>query len=256
MQPVLRNAYRCCDLIADLGICMRERLQSYGSDARAITLVPWALEEHAAPVQPDLSERTSLFGSAPLALMYSGSFGRAHECDLFLKLSDLLAPDEARIVFSVSGSRLKELQAAASGHPAIRLVGPAPLNRLMERLACADVHLVSLRPEWTGTVVPSKFFGALAVGRPVLFAGSPDCAIARWIDELNVGWVLREQNLHEVVAKLREYSFDIEAQNRMKQRCFEVYNRRFSRQVSIREWDSELRALLESAPVSAEVTMV
>lgn len=256
MQPVLRKAYRCCDLIADLGICMRERLRLYGSGARIITLVPWALEEHTAPVQADLSARTSLFGSVPLALMYSGSFGRAHECDLFLKLADLLAPDEARIVFSASGSRLKELQAATGSHPSVRLVDPAPLNRLTERLACADVHLVSLRPEWTGTVVPSKFFGALAVGRPVLFAGSPDCAIARWIKELNVGWVLTEENLHEVMASLREYSFDIAAQGRMNHRCFEIYNRRFSRQVSIKQWDIELRALLETAPVSAQVTIV
>jgi len=47
-----------------------------------------------------------------------------------------------------------------------------------------------LSPSYTGAVVPSKFFGALAAGRPVLFEGSVDCSIARWIKEHRIGWVL------------------------------------------------------------------
>ena len=31
-------------------------------------------------------------------------------------------------------------------------------------------------------MVPSKFFGALSMGRPVLFCGSPDSDIAYWIN--------------------------------------------------------------------------
>ena len=65
------------------------------------------------------------------------------------------------------------------------------------RLSAADIHVVTLRDEWTGTVVPSKFFGALAVGRPVLFAGSPKSAVARWIVKHRVGWVLTESSMPE-----------------------------------------------------------
>ena len=71
----------------------------------------------------------------------------------------------------------------------MRFAGFAPEAELEKRLTACDLHLVSLRPEWTGTVVPSKFFGALAAGRGVVFAGSPESAIARWIDEHQVGWV-------------------------------------------------------------------
>jgi len=42
-------------------------------------------------------------------------------------------------------------------------------------IGSGDIHVVTLREEWTGTVVPSKFFGALAAGRPVLFAGAAIC---------------------------------------------------------------------------------
>ena len=53
-------------------------------------------------------------------------------------------------------------------------------------------------------VVPSKFFGSLAAGRPVVFAGGPDSAIAGWIREFGVGWVLTADNVAEVAAELRD----------------------------------------------------
>jgi hypothetical protein len=38
------------------------------------------------------------------------------------------------------------------------------VDRLAARLSAADVHNISLREDWTATVIPSKFFGALAIG--------------------------------------------------------------------------------------------
>jgi len=42
----------------------------------------------------------------------------------------------------------------------------ASADKLQDRLACADIHVLTLRSDWTGMVVPSKFFGALAAARP------------------------------------------------------------------------------------------
>jgi colanic acid biosynthesis glycosyl transferase WcaI len=48
-----------------------------------------------------------------------------------------------------------------------------PLDRLALSLSVPDVHLVSLKPELEGLIVPSKFYSVLAAGRPVLFVGDP-----------------------------------------------------------------------------------
>ena len=72
-------------------------------------------------------------------------------------------------------------------------------DQLQARLSAADVHIVTLHHGWTGTVVPSKFFGALAMGRPVLFIGAADSAIARWIEQFGVGWVLSSASLDSVL---------------------------------------------------------
>ena len=122
--------------------------------------------------------------------------------------------------------------------------GFAPEAELEKRLTACDLHLVSLRPEWTGTVVPSKFFGALAAGRGVLFAGSPDSAIARWVQEHHVGYLLTPDTVAAggggVEAAGREPGRIVA----MRQRCHAVYHEHFSKQRQLDLWDAELRKLI------------
>src|SRR5206468_3956240 len=108
----------------------------------------------------------------------------------------------------------------------------------------AEVHLVSLRPEWTGVVVPSKFFGSLAAGRPVIFAGSGDSAIAGWIREHGVGWVLNRENAAAVAEDLRRLAADPARLAALQRRCHAVYQEHFSWRTIMDGWDRELRALL------------
>lgn len=77
----------------------------------------------------------------------------------------------------------------------IRLAGFATEAELERRLAAADIHLISLRRGWEGIVVPSKFFGALAIGRPVLFSGPEESCIARWIADEKLGCVLDDASV-------------------------------------------------------------
>jgi len=115
--------------------------------------------------------------------------------------------------------------------------GFASEEELGKRLGAADVHMVSLAPNWTGAVVPSKFFGALAVGRPVLFAGSRKSAIARWIEEFDVGWVLDDDaSVERVAMQLREFAADPSRMKAMREHCFEVYHREFSKAVQMEKW--------------------
>ncbi len=49
-----------------------------------------------------------------------------------------------------------------------------PRELLADSLGLADIHLVSLLPPLEPFVIPSKFYGILAAGRPTLFIGDPD----------------------------------------------------------------------------------
>lgn len=247
LRSLLGKAYSRCDLIADLGPCMAGLLAKYGSPAKAETLVPWALVEPPEPVAIDAPTRMELFGEASLGLLYSGSFGRAHMCDGFMTLARSLRDmPEVQFNFAARGNRFEELKRSATPEDVnIRFAGFAPESQLEKRLGACDIHLVSLRPEWTGTVVPSKFFGALATGRGVLFHGSPDSAIARWIEQYQVGWVLNDGNAARVADSLRKLAADPGGLKAMHRRCHEVYQRHFAKDRIIDRWDGLLRSMVE-----------
>src|SRR5215469_9486421 len=204
LTTLLRRAYRHCDLIADLGPCMQQRLQVYGESLPMRTIVPWALSEEPGPRPAEPSLRRRLFGDAGLTLLYSGNFGRAHSFQEFLALARHMRSSGVDFRWSVRGNAVADLQAAIQ--PEDTNVGLLPFvkeEELASHLAAADIHMASLKPDWSGIVVPSKFFGSLATGRPVLFAGPEDSCVARWIREYQVGWVVSEGAIEEVDLRLR-----------------------------------------------------
>lgn len=242
-----RRAYLCSDLVVNIGSCMANRIQARVPEARQVTITPWALVEPPESVLPDPSIRQSLFGDAGLGLLYSGSFGRAHSYTEFLQLARLLKNDGVGFCFAGRGHRSGELRdAVAEADTNIHFAGFAPEDELASRLTACDLHLVSLTPEWTGTVVPSKFFGALAVGRAVLYAGPEESAIAQWIYEYNVGFVLTPQNVDQTADKLRRLAADPVELGRLRVHCQSVYHHHFSRSKALNHWKVELNRLLES----------
>ena len=238
-------AYRRCDLVADLGACMGRRLQAIEPSCHPETITPWSLVEPATPPAPDPAVRHELFGDATLGLLYSGSFGRAHSYEEFLALARALRGSGVAFCFAGRGNRADELRAAVGPDDAnVRFAGFAPEDQLEQRLTACDLHLVSLRPEWTGTVIPSKFFGALAAGRGVVYAGAPESAIAGWVRAHDAGWVLTPATVPEVAAQLRALADNPVELAALRRRCHAAYHAHFSRSRMVEQWDAALRALL------------
>ncbi len=248
IRRLLGGAYGSCDLIADLGPCMRSRLDAYRMTARRVTLTPWALEEPEQRVVPDPAIRADLFRGASLGLLYSGNVGRAHACDAFLALARRLRTQDAFVCFSVRGNCAEEWrQAVREDDTNVGFAAFASEADLVRHLGAADIHLVSLRAEWTGVVVPSKFFGCLAVGRPVIFAGPRDSSIAGWIAEHGVGWVLDADSLDSVVADIVRLARDPARLRSLQDHCHQIYRRHFRRDRVMDAWRAELTRLLRPA---------
>ena len=247
LKKLLRPAYRSCNLVVDIGSCMRERLRSYEHSSDEATLVPWALYEPESLPPVDESVRRSLFGAANLGLMYSGNFGRAHSYQEFLELARMLRGESIHFSFGIRGNGAQRVvDAVISEDINITLAGFAPESELQQRLVAPDIHMVSLKPEWTGTVVPSKFFGSMAVGRPVLFSGSKESSIARWINEYKVGWVISDgEDIKRVATQLKELAQQREQLRDIQKRCHQVYQENFSMNATIDTWDELLKGLLE-----------
>ncbi len=245
LRVLLRPAYAKCDLIANLGSCMKEKLSLYPISHSA-TLTPWAQEEPPQPLPFDTQERVELFGDSPLGILYSGNLSHPHRFDLTLELARKMG-NSAVFAFSVRGNRVSDLKAALKpGDTNIRFTEFASQEKLAVRLSAPDVHLVSLKSSYMGVAVPSKFFGALAVGRPILFEGDEDSSIARWIREYELGWVLNSGNLEEMVSELEKFSSCPTRKAAVFKHCHQVYQERFTKKTVVDIWERELNGLLAS----------
>ena len=247
-RQLMKWGYGAYDALVDIGPRMQERLATYGASAAQCTLVPWALTEPPGPAVPDPRLRAELYPRAKLALLYSGTMGRAHDSRAFLELARACrarSGDDIAFCFSSRGNRQDELRAAVTPEDTnVTLVPFAEEAALQGRLGAADLHLVSLQPEWAGIVVPSKFFGSLAVGRPVLYAGPGDSEIARWVATYDVGLTVDGGTLASVVDRLHALVERPGDLGRWQTNAFAVYQREFSKEVVNDRWDETLRGLL------------
>jgi glycosyltransferase involved in cell wall biosynthesis len=243
MRHVVGRAYQSVDLMVDLGLCMRARLNAHNHQAKQETLTPWALVEAKEPVPPDPATRHEMFGDASLGLLYSGNMGKAHDFMPFLHLARVLKRINPGIIFCFAcrGNRVGELREAITPQDTnVRLVPFAEESELEKRLNAADMHLLSLRPEWAGVVVPSKFFGSLAVGKPVLYAGPEFSSIAGWVRECDVGLVLTEDNFKNVVQELLRISENPDVLLTWQENAIRTYQSRFSKRIVMDAWNAAL----------------
>src|SRR5262249_42604099 len=120
---------------------------------------------------------------------YSGNLGRAHEfATIAAAMRRLGDNDRIKFLFIGSGAQLDAVRRDAGANAVFAPYQPR--ETLSERLSAGDAHLVSLQPSLEGLIVPSKFYGVLAVARPVLFVGATDGELASLIREHALGYVI------------------------------------------------------------------
>jgi hypothetical protein len=112
-------------------------------------------------------------------VMYSGNWGRAHESDTLIQAFRNLAPEtKSRIALWLNcvGKEAQHVFDSLGSEPGlmVHFTKPAPLDDLPELLASSDCQLITLKDAFVGYVLPSKVYGCIASGKPILYIGSQD----------------------------------------------------------------------------------
>lgn len=164
-------------------LAMARGLRGRGIADETLAIVPyWSEEEEIRPVPASANALRREWGlDDRFVVGYSGNFGRAHEFLTLLDAAEALR-GEPQIHFVLIGGGHGRAQVEAEidrrGLTNIHLRPLQPRHRLAESLSVADVHLVSLLPALEPYVIPSKLYGIMAAGRPVLFVGSREGEVA------------------------------------------------------------------------------
>jgi colanic acid biosynthesis glycosyl transferase WcaI len=252
LKPLRNGSLRRARHNVVLGEIMAQRLRDEGVPANQIAVIEnWADGEAIQPIAKadnPLIREWSLEGK--FVVGYSGNMGRAHEFKTMIDAAEQLK-DYAQIVWLFIGDgvarRWLESEVASRGLTNVRFRPYQQANHLRWSLSVPDVHVISLRPNLEGLIVPSKFYGVAAAGRPVIHLGDPDGEISRILHREQCGWAFgigEVALLAQCILRLAREPEEVETAGR---KAREVFDRRYARSHALRTW----RVLLESVSAGA-----
>jgi hypothetical protein len=158
-----------------LGEDQRERLLEIGVRPRRIFLKRDPSPVEIPPATTPLDRPAELAGR--VVLLYSGNFGVAHDHETFVegyRRHHREGSGRVALWLNATGSKADRVEEILrrEGLPVHRS-RPVPLDLLPRLLVTPDAHLITLRDEFVGFVLPSKVYGCVRSGRPVLYVGNP-----------------------------------------------------------------------------------
>jgi glycosyltransferase involved in cell wall biosynthesis len=241
-----------------LGECMRERVAAKagrGAAERIDVIHNWA---DGAKVRPLAEGESNAFAeeyglSGRFVVQFSGNFGRVNDFDTPLAAARLLrGRGDILFLFVGDGAKAGEIKDYVRRHELgnVRLLPYQPRERLLYSLAAGDVHLVTLAQGLAGLSVPSKTYGILAAGRPVLFVGDPRSDVARLVSEHGFGEVVAAGDAAGLARVVSAWADDPEVTRRMGAEARKLFLRRFDRPHAVEAYaDSLLKCFGSSAPL-------
>jgi colanic acid biosynthesis glycosyl transferase WcaI len=204
----------------------------------------WADGVAIRPVRSDSNRLRETWGlRGKFVVGYSGNMGLAHEFETVLNACALLRSEpDIVFLFVGAGSRRAwmEREAKVRGLANIVFRPYQPRAALAESLSAADVHLISLRPALEGLIVPSKFYGIAAAGRPVIFVGERDGEIARLIAAHHCGTCVPVGDAEALAAAIVLLRNDPARRLAMGAAARHLLETRFERRLAMARWEAVL----------------
>lgn len=243
-----------------IGEQMAARLRNLGVPADRVTVIPnWADGEAIVPLgRRDNPLRGTWVQDDAFVVAYSGNMGRAHDLEGLLGAASQIAA-AATLPGGTSAARV-QLLFIGSGHQQPRLEAEAAnrglenivfrpfqhRSRLRQTLGVADLHVVALKPGLDGLIVPSKLYGALAAGRPVLFLGSTDSEVSKLLEAHDCGTTADPDDVTLITETIIAYAADPERCRQQGENARRLFEEAFTRDIAVSAWSELLDALARS----------
>jgi glycosyltransferase involved in cell wall biosynthesis len=230
-----------------IGGRMREYLAARGiPESKLCVIENWA---DGDAIQPKPSSTSALRARLGLldhfVVCYSGNMGRAHEFETLLGAAEALN-GEPRFIFLIigNGAKMDALKQAVAERTLgnFRFLPYQPRDTLEDSLAAGDVHLVSLLPALEGLIVPSKLYGILAAGRPLIFIGDSGGDIGRVIERTQCGRLVRVGDSTALENTLRNLERERDSLERIGARARKLLSEEYSLQRALERWAVLIRA--------------
>jgi glycosyltransferase involved in cell wall biosynthesis len=201
-----RRALRRATRVIVLGDDMKARIIAKGVTPERVTIVRYGVElDVASSAAPELdSEVMSAIRSGfRFVLLHAGNLGFYGAWQTLLAAARELEGDGVGLVFVGDGAQRASLEAAAARSTNVRFLPFFPPTKVASVLAAGDAHVITIKRGLEGVVVPSKMYGILAAGRPIVALASQQTDAASLGAREGFGVAADPDNPAELVAIVR-----------------------------------------------------
>jgi glycosyltransferase involved in cell wall biosynthesis len=250
LQRLIGFYLRRADRVVAIGETMRKRLEKKGAPPERIVVIPnWVDTEAIRPAPKDNEWAREQQLTDRFVVMHSGNIGHAQNLDALVRATTFLRDLDDLSVLIIGGgaqhAALLELSERLDADQ-VRFLGYQPRETLSLSLSAANVHVVGLASGLSGYVVPSRLYGVLAAGRPVIVAADPESETARLVEQEGCGVVVppgRPELLAGAIRSAHDGELDLVEMGR---RGREYVVREADRTVAFERYRSMLRELAPS----------
>lgn len=193
IETVNRTILRNSDHVVALDRFMADRLRArVPLNGKLAVIPPWPHETFVEPVPHGVNPfRAHHDLRGKFCVMYSGNHSPSNPLTTLLQAACRLREEkDLQFLFVGGGLGKEEVESTIRREDLKNIVSLPyqPLDALRYSLSAADVHVVSLGDDMVGIIHPCKVYGAMAVGRPVLYFGPRPSHVSDLLDQHDFGW--------------------------------------------------------------------
>jgi colanic acid biosynthesis glycosyl transferase WcaI len=173
---------------------MRARLEAKGVKPERLRVIPnWVDANAVTPQSRDNAWAQANGLDGRFVVMHSGNVGHAQDLETLVRastsLEDIAQLAVVLIGFGARHAHLVRL-AADLGADKVSFLDYQPREVVPQSLSSADIHFVGLGRGLSGYVVPSRVYGILAAGKPIIASVDEESETARLVRDSGAGIVI------------------------------------------------------------------
>ncbi len=207
-EKMHRRALKQAARVIVLGDDMRHRILSKGVAPERVVVVR---DGASLPVSmPDVNDSATrkiieeIRCGFSFVVLHAGNLGFYGAWGALLKAAEILRDESIGFVFVGGGANRASLEASAANLPNVRFLPFRPAEQVPHVMLAGDLHVVTVRRDLEGVVVPSKLYSILAAGRPVLAVAAAESDAARIAVEFGCGVAADPDDPAAIAAAIRE----------------------------------------------------
>jgi colanic acid biosynthesis glycosyl transferase WcaI len=216
-----------------LGEDMRARIIGKGVTADRVAVVRDGTEipaDGTPQAEIDQDVIRAIRGEFRFVLLHAGNLGFYGAWETLIAAAGQLGGGGVGLVFVGDGAQRAQLQAAAGSLKNVRFLPFFPASKIQSVLASADAHIVTIKRGLEGLVVPSKMYGILAAGKPIVSVAPKETDVSSLCRQFGCGISCDPARPEELVAAIRELADDsarLETMGKAAKSAAVRYNRVF-----------------------------